>query len=260
MVAQDESAQEPDKPGAYRLLADLLKAGKPAALATVIGGDRAGAKMLLPGEGPAVGSIHPAVDKQIATDARTLLAEGRNEMRLYKVGGDRLEVFLEVFPPPRRLVIVGAVHVAIPLHRIAKLLGYHVTVVDPRSTLATAERFPEADAILVEWPDDALASLGLDGGSSVVVLTHDSKFDQPALLAALRSPARYIGAIGSRTTNKERTAALKEQGVSDTEISRIHAPIGLDIGAQTPAEIALAIMSEVTAVQYGREGGYLRLR
>ena len=244
-------------PGVYSLLAKLIEENKPAALATAISGGQVGAKLLVAGSGRTVGSIRPELDAQVAADALALLAAEWNETRAYGPQGAQVEVFIEVFPPPQRLFIVGAVHVAIPLHRLAKMLGYHVTVIDPRGALATAARFPEADAIVAEWPDDALYAAGLDGGSSVVVLTHDPKFDIPALSTALRSGVRYIGAIGSRTTNAARIAALCEQGFTEEDTARIYAPIGLNIGAQTPDEIALAIMSEVVAVRHGREGGHM---
>jgi xanthine dehydrogenase accessory factor len=138
------------------------------------------------------------------------------------------------------------------------MLGYHVIVVDARGHLATPERFPAADQVLVEWPDDALAQIGLDSACAVVVLTHDPKFDQPALQAALASPARYVGAIGSRSTNEQRMADLRALGLPDEQLARIHAPSGLYIGAQTPAEIALAIMAEIVAAGRQRGGGSLR--
>lgn len=245
-------------PGVYDRLAEELAANRPAALATAITGDLAGAKLLLPGAGAPQGSIHPALDARIAADARDLLGTGQNDARRYDLDGAPLEVFIETFPRAQRLIIVGAVHVAIPLHRLARTLGYHVTVVDARGLLATAERFPEADAILTDWPDEALAKLAPDSATSIVVLTHDPKFDQPALLAALGTPARYIGAIGSRTTNEQRRADLREQGVEDEDLVRIFAPIGLDLGAESPAEIALAIMAEIVATSRHRHGGHLR--
>jgi xanthine dehydrogenase accessory factor len=152
------------------------------------------------------------------------------------------------------------VHTAIPLHRLAKELGYYVAVVDARGALATAERFPHADLVRVDWPDDAMRDLGLDSATSVVVLTHDPKFDEPALLAALASNARYIGAIGSRGTHQARLDSLRAQGVTEEQIARIHAPIGLDLGGRTPAEIALAVLAEIVAVRYGRSGGMLLAR
>jgi xanthine dehydrogenase accessory factor len=238
--------------GAYSHLARLLEAGQPAALATVISGPLAGAKLIVPGAGDPVGTIHPALDAQVIQVAREMLVSERNETREYDLSGEELAVFIEVFPPPHRLVIIGAVHVAIPLHRIAKMLGYQVTVVDPRAAFANRERFTEADEILVEWPDEALARLKPDASTAVVVLTHDRKLDIPALMAALRSPAPYIGAIGSRTTSRERAQLLQAEGAGESDITRIHAPIGLNIGSQTPSEIALSIMAEIVAVRRGR--------
>lgn len=244
--------------GEYALLAEYIRQNKPVAMATLISGEQAGTKMLVPGgdEKP-IGSIDADLDAKIAEDARRLLADGQNKTLTYETGGQALDVFIETFPPPQRLIIVGAVHVAIPLHRLARMLGYYVTVVDARGILATRERFPEADQILVEWPDEALEHLALDSSTSVVVLSHDAKFDHPALAAALKSPARYIGAIGSRTTNEARMEALGEMGFASEQLARIHAPVGLDIGAQTPAEIALSILGEVVAARYGRSGGMM---
>ena len=246
----------------YSQLAEMIKENKSVALATGLSSPFLGAKVLVAGggDGEILGGIHAELDARVVEDALAMLAEGRNGTLEYELGGESVEVFIETFPPPQRLIIVGAVHIAIPLHRLAHMLGYHVTVVDARGMLATRERFPVADALLTEWPDEAMGRLGLDAGASVVVLTHDPKFDYPALAAALNSPARYIGAIGSRTTTNQRREALREMGFSDEQLSRVHAPVGLDIGAQTPAEIALSIMAEVVAARHGRGGGHLGAR
>ena len=151
---------------------------------------------------------------------------------------------------PLRLVIVGAGHVSIPLTKLAKVLGYHVAVVDAREAFATPERFPEADEVLVDWPDDALGRMAITANTCIAVLTHDDKFDVPALVVALRSPAGYVGAIGSRSTRELREVRLREAGVTDAEISRIHGPIGLPIGAQTPEEIALSILAQIVGVRH----------
>ena len=249
--------------GIYSQLGELLRANAPVALATALSAPMLGAKILVKGSSAdeqSVGSIHPDLDARIVHDALGLLAQGHNRALEYEIQGETIEVFIETFPPPRRLVIVGAVHVAIPLHRLAVMLGYHVTVVDARSMLATVERFPVADALLAEWPDEAMSKIGLDSGTSVVVLTHDPRFDNPALATALRSRAGYIGAIGSRATVSQRREALREMGFSDEQLACIHAPVGLDIGAQTPAEIALSIMAEIVAARYGRAGGQMRAR
>jgi xanthine dehydrogenase accessory factor len=162
--------------------------------------------------------------------------------------GDRFE---EPYPRPAHMVIVGAIHIAIPLHRFAKLMGYRVTVVDARAKFASRERFPEADELLVEWPDDALAKLRVDSATALVVLTHDPKFDLPALRAALRTSAGYIGAIGSRKTNQNRFEALRNEGFTDADLARVHGPIGLDLGGRGAEETALGIMAEVTALRFG---------
>ncbi len=244
----------------YPRLAELIRANKAVALATVVSGSLLGTKLLVFPQSEREGSIHLQIDRQVEEDARSLLLAEKNQVLVYDLHRERLEVFIECFPPPQRLVIIGAVHIAIPLHHLAKTLGYHVTIVDARGILATKERFPLADSILVEWPDDALQQLAPDSSTSVVVLTHDPKFDIPALKAALQSDARYIGAIGSRTTNESRSTTLRADGIAEEQLSRIYAPVGLDIGATTPAEIALAVLSEIVAVRYHRAGAHLRSR
>ena len=166
--------------------------------------------------------------------------------------GDELAVFVEWLGPRRTLVIVGAVHVAVPLVSFARLLGYRTVVVDPRPAFATPERFGHADLLLAEWPEDAFAQAPLDEATAVVVLSHDLKIDVPALRLALASPASYIGALGSRKTQQKRVKALTSEGVPLEQIDRIHSPIGLDIGGRRAEEIALAIAAEITATRYGR--------
>lgn len=154
--------------------------------------------------------------------------------------------FLTVHVPSPKLVITGAVHISQTLAPVGKLLGYDVTIVDPRTAFATIERFPDVK-VIAEWPDTALPPLGVDRYTAFVALTHDPKIDDPALLHALARDCFYIGALGSKKTHAKRVARLKEQGLTDNDIGRIHAPIGLDIGAVSPAEIAVAIMGEITA-------------
>jgi xanthine dehydrogenase accessory factor len=155
-------------------------------------------------------------------------------------------VFLTVHVPPPRLVITGAVHISQALAPMARLLGYDVTIVDPRTAFATVERFPEVK-VIAEWPDVALPPLGVDRYTAFVALTHDPKIDDPALLHALARDCFYIGALGSKKTHARRVERLKQQGMTDADIARIHSPIGLAIGAVSPAEIAVAIMGEITA-------------
>jgi len=156
-------------------------------------------------------------------------------------------LFVEVFNPPLRLIVVGAVHAAQPLARMAAIAGYAVTIVDPRSAFATEERFPGV-ALSTDWPDEAMPRLKPDRRSAIVTLTHDPKIDDPALTVALKSDAFYIGALGSKRTHAGRCQRLKEAGFADTDIARIHGPVGLAIGALTPAEIAVSILAEVTQV------------
>jgi xanthine dehydrogenase accessory factor len=156
------------------------------------------------------------------------------------------KVFLTVHVPAPRIVVTGAVHISQALAPIAKILGYHVTIVDPRTAFATQERFPDV-TVIAEWPDVALPPLGVDRYTAFVALTHDPKIDDPALIHALSRECFYIGALGSRKTHGRRLERLKAEGVSDADLARIHAPIGLPIGAVSPAEIAVAIMGEITA-------------
>jgi len=165
--------------------------------------------------------------------------------------------FVEPVLTPAQMVIVGAIHIAIPLHRLAKVVGWRVIVVDARSQFATPERFPDADDVVVAWPDEGLAKLRLDGSTALVILTHDPKFDLPALRAALASEAGYIGAIGSRKTNANRFEKLREEGFTEDQIGRVHGPIGLDLGGRSAEETALAILAEVVAAGHRAPAGYM---
>jgi xanthine dehydrogenase accessory factor len=168
--------------------------------------------------------------------------------------GEAGRVFVEAFPRPPRLFIVGATHTAIPLCRMAKELGFHVSVVDARRVFATEERFPEADELVHAWPDEAFDEVSLDAADHVVTLTHDPKFDLPALERALRSQAAYVGALGSRATHERRKEQLRQRGVDEAALARIRTPVGLDIGSRTPEEIALSILAEMVAARRGRDG------
>jgi len=169
-------------------------------------------------------------------------------------GGELVTIFLEVFPRRPKLVVFGGVHIAMALVPLAKSLGYRTTVADGRQAFVTRARFPDADELLVAWPEEAFRTVGLDAATYVCVLSHDPKFDEPALEIALRSPARYIGAIGSRKTQAARRERLLEKGFSPADLSRVRGPIGLDLGGRNPAETALGIMAEMTMVRYGGSG------
>ena len=177
--------------------------------------------------------------------AENALARQQSERFVFRQGGNEWDVFVDVFPPPPQLVIVGAVHIAIPLVTFAKALGFRTIVVDARRAFATPERFAHADQLLIGWPGDILPTLNLNESTCLVTLTHDEKLDNPALLVALNSPVRYIGALGSKRTHASRAAALQAEGTTDEQIARIHAPIGLDLGGRRPEEIAVAIVAQI---------------
>lgn len=198
-----------------------------------------------------------------AATLTTNLITGETEVMTGTPGGSELarrngDLFVEPLPRPAHLVIIGAIHIAIPLHRLAKLMGYRVTVVDARAKFANKERFPEADEVVVAWPDEAMSKITVDGSTYVVVLTHDPKFDIPALRSVLKTSAGYVGAIGSRKTNQNRFDALRKEGFTEEELSRVHGPIGLDLGGRGAEETALGILAEITAVRFGGSGASMR--
>lgn len=194
----------------------------------------------------AVGTL--ASDPAVVTAARDAMRDDKSKMVSLPNG----DVFFHVYNPPLRMVLVGAVHIAQPLSRMATVAGYDVSVVDPRQSFATADRFPGI-TIVDEWPDDGLKSLDLDRRTAVVTLTHDPKLDDPALGVAIRSPAFYIGSLGSRKTHAGRVERLTQEGFTGAEIDRIHGPVGLNVGAVSPAEIAVSILAQVTAVLHAKE-------
>ena len=181
------------------------------------------------------------------------LAEAFRHNRSVAVPGSNGEIFINIFAPTTRLVVIGAVQVAQALAPMARALGYDVVIVDPRAAFATQERLGDV-RIVCDWPDEALPALGLDAATAVVVLSHDAKIDDAALISALRSDAFYVGALGSRKTHAGRIERLEQAGLTEADIVRIHAPIGLDIGAQGASEIALSIIAEIVAVQRGKGG------
>ncbi|HEV2035070.1 MAG TPA: XdhC/CoxI family protein [Candidatus Dormibacteraeota bacterium] len=203
------------------------------------------------------------LDRNEPATLRTNLVTGEAQLMAGAPSGSELahrdgDWFVEPFRRPAHLVIVGAIHIAIPLHRLAKLMGYRVTVVDARSKFATKERFPEADDLIVSWPDEAMAKLTLDNSTYVVILTHDPKFDLPALRSVLGKEVGYIGAIGSRKTNQNRFDALRAEGFTEEQLSRVHGPVGLDLGGRGAEETALGILAEITAVRFGGTGVFMR--
>jgi len=203
------------------------------------------------------------LNRQEPATLRTNLVSGEAEVIDGTPPGTELarrqgDVFIEPLRRPAHLVIIGAIHIAIPLHRLAKLMGYRVTVVDARAKFATKERFPDADELIVAWPDEAMSRLVIDNSTYVVILTHDPKFDLPALRSVLKKDAGYIGAIGSRKTNQNRFDALRQEGFTEEELARVHGPIGLDLGGRGAEETALGILAEVTAVRFGGSGSSMK--
>lgn len=179
---------------------------------------------------------------------RAFVAKGEFRRRL-TLSEDGSEVFHDVEHPPPVLIMVGGVHIARALTSMANTLAYRTVVADPRGVFGSEERFSHADELVAGWPDDALSEIGLTPSTAVVTLTHDPKLDDPALTAALKSPAFYVGALGSRKTNEKRRARLLQRGVTEVELARLHAPIGLDLGSRTPEEIALSVMAEIVATR-----------
>lgn len=234
-------------------LRQSLEAGQLVASATVLAGPDPGARLMVWPDGRQAGSLgQPELDEQVAGRVQALLREQQTARERFVHEGIEYDIFIEVFPPPPHLIIAGAAHIAIPLVTFANVLGFRTTVIDPRPAFATAERFGHADQLLPGWPEDILPGLNLNEGCYIAVLSHDDKIDLPALALAVRSPARYIGALGSRKTMTRRAEHLREMGVSDEQLRRIHNPIGLDLGGRKPEEMALAIMAEILAVQNGR--------
>ena len=249
----------------FQALRAGIAAEEPVALATVIDGPHVGHKLLVRLDGEPLGSLgHPDLDRVVARDMAGELAAGLTGVRHYGEQGEAREeavsVFIESFAPPPQMLIFGAVDFTAALVRVAKVLGYRVTVCDARPVFATPQRFPGADAVEVRWPNDLLDDVGAKLGprDAVCVLTHDNKFDVPAVTGALATDVGYIGVMGSRKTHDNRTNRLREAGVTDDELDRLMSPIGLDIGARTPEETAVSICAEIIAMRTGREAPSLK--
>jgi len=247
-----------------RPIETAVEAGRPVVLATVIAGAHAGSKLVV-SEASVSGALGDAdLDRVVTRDALGELSSGRTSVRHYGPRGearqDDLSVFIETFAPAPKMLIFGAVDFTAALVRVAKVLGYHVTVCDAREPFATRQRFPLADDVIVDWPDRLLDRLGpsLGTGDAICILTHDHKFDVPAILAAASTDVGYVGAMGSRRTTAERAERLAAEGMTTDEIQAVMAPIGLDIGARTPEETAISICAEIIAARVGRPPASLR--
>ena len=257
-------------------IAAAVERGEPVAVATVISGPgQVGARRVIWSRDTAstdanddgwhsgasgtlgTGRLDAAVDD----DVRGMLAQGLTGIRRYgehgERRGDELSVFVNSFAPAPRMLVFGAIDFAAAVARVGKFLGYHVTVCDARKVFATASRFPDADEVVVDWPHRFLASTEVDTRTVICVLTHDPKFDVPVLEVALRTPAGYIGAMGSRRTHDDRLERLREAGLTEEELSRLRSPIGLDLGARTPEETAVSIVAELIKLRWGGTGDAL---
>jgi xanthine dehydrogenase accessory factor len=232
-------------------LAELRESEERGVLFTAIEGEDAGTKVLVLESGDQVGE---GLDEAVA-QFDELIRRGRNKLLTLD---DGTKVFAEWYGPPPRLFVYGAVDTAEAMCRGAKLLGWHSIVADARAKFATSERIPSADELIVEWPEEALAQVKPDHQTAIVVLTHDDKFDEPALIGALETEAFYIGALGSRRNQERRRERLLEAGVDEAALERIMGPCGLDIGADSQEETALSILAEILAVRGERAGGFLR--
>ena len=238
------------EPRIWQHLADLNSDGQACVLLTVIGeGEDLGRQAVVLADKSGDSWIEPE-----AMQAARRVLQGH---------GSGVEVLadtylIELLATLPHLIIFGGVHAAVPLTQMARTMNFRCSVADPRARFANRDRFPEADQLLVAWPEEALAQLGADGRSAIVILTHDPKIDEPALRAALASDAFYIGAIGSRKTHAERLERMRQAVVPAEQLARIHGPIGLDLGGRSPEEMALSILAELVAVRHGRSGGFLR--
>jgi len=259
-------------------VAAAVRADEPVAVATVIAGPgQVGGRRVIwtaggtPPDRPPGGGSPPdgrrssgtlgsgdRLDQAVDDDARGMLAQGLTGVRRYGPDGERrrdeLSVFVQSFAPPPRMLVFGAIDFAAAVARAGKFLGYRVTVCDARPIFATRARFPDADEVVTDWPHRYLAGQTVDARTVICVLTHDPKFDVPLLEVALRTPAAYIGAMGSRRTHDDRLTRLREAGLTEDELARLRSPIGLDLGARTPEETAVAIAAELIQLRWGGSG------
>lgn len=240
---------------------ELTREGRAVALLTMVRGPAPGAKALV-ASGRALGSFgDQSLDRRALDDARSMLAHGSTGVRQYGLHGEQrgqaVEIFIQSFAPPPKMYVFGAIDFSRATVRMGKLLGYQVTVCDARQAFATRSRFPEADELVIAWPHQFLASAPVDERTALCVLTHEPKFDVPLLQVAVGTPAGYIGAMGSRRTHAGRMRRLAAAGVAPHQLARIRGPIGLDIGARTPEEVAVAIAAEIIALRYHRPAASL---
>lgn len=257
-VERVDAATWPELPG----IAASIAAEEPVAVATIVRGPHHVGRHLVVRPGGSEGSLGTSrLDDTVREDVIGMLASGTTGFVHYGPEGERLgeglDVFVASFAPAPQMFVFGAIDFSAALVRVGKLLGFKVTVCDARPVFATPKRFPDADEVVVDWPHRWLASQEVDERTVIAVLTHDPKFDVPAIKAALQTKAGYIGAMGSRRTHEDRLARLKEAGITDDELARVHSPIGLDLGARTPEETAISIAAEIIQSRWGGSGQHL---
>jgi xanthine dehydrogenase accessory factor len=247
----------------FERLAQAIHNETPIAIATRLDGKQRGAKLLVDDDGVTGDLGSPGLNAAVEAEARALMQLAQTSLRSFgedgEPVGDDVRVFVQTFAPKPEMYVFGAIDFSRAMATVGKFMGYRVTVIDARPVFATKARIPDADEIVVAWPDEFLVTAKVDRRTALIVLTHDVKFDVPLLRVALETPAGYIGAMGSRRTHANRIEALREAGIGDAELARIHAPVGLDIGARTPEETAISIAAEIVGVRAGRAGGSLRV-
>jgi xanthine dehydrogenase accessory factor len=258
LIRRVSPAEDPS----FAAVADSVATGRPVTVATVIEGPAPLGATLAVWPDEVAGSLgSTGLDVAVTADARGELAQGATIRRHYGPHGERREdavtVFLHSFAPPPRMLVFGAIDYAAAVARIGDFLGYRVTVCDARPVFATAKRFPAGVEVVVDWPHRYLRGTTTDARTVICVLTHDPKFDVPLLEEALRRPAAYIGAMGSRRTHDDRRKRLIDAGLSEGELSRLRSPVGLDLGARTPEEVAVSVAAEIVALRWGGSGAPL---
>lgn len=236
-----------------RMQKDLVEE-RLAVVVTVLSGSHVGERVYAYPDGSMLGEFSdPDLTALVKANVVNVFSQQQCTRKTFQVNDQLVDMFFDMLAPSPKLVVVGAVHIAIPLVHYARILGFHTTVVDPRKAFGNVERFPHVDHLVREWPEEFLQSFPWNQGTYLVVVSHDDKLDVPALVIGCQNEARYIGALGSKKTFAKHVKDLKAAGITDQQIARIHSPIGVDIAARGPEEIALAIITEMIAVKNGKQ-------
>ncbi|MEA5079259.1 MAG: XdhC family protein [Anaerolineaceae bacterium] len=247
-----ESLQTPAWKALLPMVEKCLHENTLAAVVTVISGKGVGNKMLVYADGSRVSTLgHEHLNESVLLWVKEQLDLQESNWKHFESEGEQVEVFVDVLVPELRLIVIGAGHIAIPLLAMAKAMGFRTVLIDPREAFATPERFPDVDELIKEWPSTALAKMPLDASTYVAAISHDEKLDNPALALALQANTRYVGVLGTRKNIGKRLLELKELGVSDEQLVKLRAPIGVPLGAILPEEIAVSILAEMTEARHG---------